>query len=66
MTEAEYDAQVAEFLRRKGVTRCPTACVVPTHADVAESDRAALRNYNAAREAARIEKLKSFQQSLAG
>lgn len=65
MTEAEYDAQVAEFLRSKGVTRCPTACVVPTHADVAESDRAALRDYNAAREAARIEKLKSFQQALA-
>jgi len=66
MTEAEYDAQVAEFLRSKGVTRCPTACVVPTAASVAESDRAALRDYNAAREAARIEKLKTYQQALAG
>jgi len=65
MTEAEYDAQVAEFLRSRGVTRCPTACVVPTHANVAESDRAALSAYNQAREAARVEKLRSYQQNLA-
>lgn len=62
MTEAQYDAAVAEFLRSKGVTRCPTACVVPTHANVAESDRVRLRDYSAAREAARIERLKSYQQ----
>ncbi|HEX3881168.1 MAG TPA: hypothetical protein VHW66_00775 [Stellaceae bacterium] len=65
MSESEYDAQIAEFLRKRGVTRCPTACVVPTHGAVAESDRAALRDYNQAREDARIEKLKSFQQSVA-
>ena len=59
---AEYDARVAEFMRKKGVTRCPTACAVPTHGSVAESDRAALRNYNAAREAARLEKLRPFHQ----
>ncbi len=64
MSESEYDAAVAEFLRNKGITRCPTACVVPTHASVAESDRAALRDYETAREAARIEKLKSYQQVL--
>jgi hypothetical protein len=65
MTEAEYDAQIAEFLRKRGVTRCPTACVVPTHGAVADLDRAALRNYNEAREAARMEKLRNFQQSIA-
>ncbi|HVH77939.1 MAG TPA: hypothetical protein VM782_00990 [Stellaceae bacterium] len=52
---------IAEFMRKKGITRCPTACAVPTHAAVSEADRAALQNYNAAKEAARIEKMKSFQ-----
>ena len=42
MSQNEYDAAVAEFMRTKGITRCPTACAVPTHADVAENDRAAL------------------------
>lgn len=66
MTEAQYDAALAEFLRKKGITRCPTACAVSTHAEVGESDRAALRDYSAAREAARLEKLRSFQQVVAG
>jgi hypothetical protein len=65
MTETEYDAAVAEFLRNKGITRCPTACVVPTHASVDESDRAQLRDYSAAREAARLQKVKAFQQTVA-
>jgi hypothetical protein len=64
-TETDYAAAVAEFLRKKGVTRCPTACAVPTRGNVTESDRAALRNYNEAREAARLEKLRSYQQLLA-
>jgi hypothetical protein len=33
---------------------------VPTHAAVSETDRAALQNYNAAKEAARAEKAKTF------
>jgi hypothetical protein len=60
MSQNEYDAAVAEFMRTKGITRCPTACAVPTHADVAEIDRAALRNYNDAKEAARLEKSRNF------
>ena len=60
MSQNEYDAAVAEFMRTKGITRCPTACAVPTHADVAENDRAALRNYNDAKEAARLEKSRNF------
>jgi hypothetical protein len=47
-------------MRKKGITRCPTACAVPTHAAVPEADRAALRDYNAAREAARLERAKTF------
>ena len=65
MTEAEYAAQIEEFMRRRGVTRCPTACVVPTHGAVAESDRVQLRTYNEAREAARTEKHRAYQQPAA-
>jgi hypothetical protein len=61
MSETDYEAAVAAFLTTKGVTRCPTVCVVPTQATVAEADRAAYRDYIAAKEAARIEKLKSAQ-----
>jgi hypothetical protein len=65
MSETEYARALAEFMRSKGVTRCPTACVVPTHASVGEADRTALRNYNTEREAARLAKARSFQQLLA-
>jgi hypothetical protein len=62
MLSADYEAAVAAFLRKKGVTRCPTVCAVPTQASVGEADRAAYRDYVAAKEAARLEKLKSLQQ----
>ena len=62
--ETEYAAAVAEFLRKKGVTRCPTVCVVPTRGSTTEADRAALRNYNEAREAARLERLRTYQQQM--
>ena len=64
MSEADYEAAVAAFLSTKGVTRCPTVCVVPTQATIAEADRAAYRDYVAAREAARLEKHKSLRQIL--
>ena len=32
---------VAEFIRTKGITRCPTACVLPTQGSVAAADRVA-------------------------
>jgi hypothetical protein len=59
MTKAEYQAAVAAYLAKKGVTRCPTVCVVPTRANIAEDDRAAYRNYVETKEAARLERLKS-------
>jgi hypothetical protein len=62
MSEADYQAAIAAFLSTRGVTRCPTVCAVPTQATVAEADRAAYRDYIAAQEAARVEKLKSFEQ----
>lgn len=36
------EAAIAEFIRTKGVTRCPTACVLPTQGSVATADREAL------------------------
>jgi hypothetical protein len=65
MSETEYARAVAEFMSRKGVTRCPTVCIVPTHASVAEADRAMLRDHEAAREAARLAKMRNYQQMLA-
>jgi hypothetical protein len=52
---------IAEFMRKKGITRCPTACAVPTHAALSQADRAALQDYNTAKEAARLEKTRNHQ-----
>ena len=62
MSQAEYDAALVQFLAKKAVTRCPTACVGPTRVAVAEEDRAALSAYNAAKEEARREKIRILQQ----
>jgi hypothetical protein len=43
MSQSEYDAAIAAFIRRKGVTRCPTACVVRTQGTVSKSDQEALQ-----------------------
>jgi len=59
MSEADYETAVAAFLSTKRVTRCPTVCVLPTQATVAEADRAAYRDYITAKETARLEKMKS-------
>ena len=45
MSGEEYEAAVAAFIRRNGITRCPTACVLPTQASPAPADRAALERY---------------------
>ena len=42
---SDSEAAVAEFIRTKGVTRCPTACVLPTQGSVAVADREALKEY---------------------
>jgi hypothetical protein len=65
MSDTDYAKAVAEFVSKKGVTRCPTACVVPTRGNVAENDRVALRSYEAAREAARLAKRHGPQMQLA-
>ena len=58
MSQTDYETAVALFLRTKNVTRCPTVCAVPTQATVADADRAAYRDYVAAKEAARLERMK--------
>ena len=44
MSQSEYDVAIAAFIRSKGITRCPTACVVRTQGTVSKSDREALQN----------------------
>ncbi len=59
MTDGKIDAApcseaaVAEFIREKGITRCPTACVLPTQGEVTAADRAALAEYATERERTR-------------
>lgn len=49
MHQEEHEAAIAAFIRRNGITRCPTACVLPTQGSIAAADRAALAEYAAAR-----------------
>jgi hypothetical protein len=60
--EGANDAAVADFIRRNGVTRCPTACVLPTQASVAADDRAALAEYAEARD--RIRRVRTARQNM--
>jgi hypothetical protein len=57
---------IAEFIRTKGITRCPTACVSPTQGLVGAADRAALEEYAVARDRIRRERaaarMRSFWQ----
>ena len=54
--------EVAEFIRTKGVTRCPTACVLPTQASVAAADREALGEYAARRAERRRARATAYAQ----
>jgi hypothetical protein len=64
MSESEYAAAVAAFIAGKGVTRCPTVCVAPTQASLAEADRAALCRREADREARRRERAEERRNRL--
>jgi len=57
------EAAVAEFIRKKGVTRCPTACVLPTQGLVAAADRAALEVHAVTRDRIRRAKLAARSRS---
>jgi hypothetical protein len=47
---SDYEAVIAEFIRTKGVTRCPTACVLPTQGSIDPADQAALEEHAVAQE----------------
>jgi hypothetical protein len=50
MPRHDHDAEIAAFIRTKGVTRCPTACVLPTQGSPDLADQAALAQYALARD----------------
>jgi hypothetical protein len=56
ISDHNCDAVIAEYIRTRGVTRCPTACAVPTQASVTEADRVALEEYAIERSRQRREK----------
>ena len=56
ISDANCETVIEEYIRTKGVTRCPTACVVPTQASVTDADRAALEEYRSVRDRQRREK----------
>ena len=47
---SDYEAVIAEFIRTKGITRCPTACVLPTQGSIDAADQAALEEHAVAQE----------------
>ena len=49
MHREEHEAAVAAFIRNNGITRCPTACALPTQATPDPADRVALQRYVAQR-----------------
>jgi hypothetical protein len=59
----EYEAAVAAFIRSKGITRCPTACALPTQGVVPAADRAALERYAAIRNELRVQKISVHERS---
>jgi hypothetical protein len=64
ISSSEYQAAVAAFIRNKGVTRCPTACLARTQASVPAEDRVALEQYEAERQRSRRENLTALAQAL--
>lgn len=63
MSEEEYDAAVAAFIRSNGITRCPTACALPTQGTIAAADQAALQRYAAMRDQSRRQKTDACNRS---
>jgi len=45
MHREEHEAAVAAFIRNDGITRCPTACALPSQATPGPADRVALQRY---------------------
>jgi len=63
MPSHNYEAEIAAFIKAKGVTRCPTACVAATHASGSAADRAALRERADRLEAKREQREQNARQA---
>jgi hypothetical protein len=61
--ESDGEAKITEFIRTRGITRCPTACVSPTQGLVAAADRAALEEYAVERERMRRARLAARERA---
>jgi hypothetical protein len=66
MGKDEYEAIVAAFIAKKGITRCPTACVSPTQGTVDNTDRAALEVYAGAYEWLRQQRIVARRRLFSG
>lgn len=66
MSQEEYEAAIAAFIRSNRITRCPTACVVPTQGLIAAADRIALQNHAMARSRAQQRRIAARGQSFTG
>lgn len=64
MRHDEHEAAVAAFIRTRGITRCPTACALPTQGIIAAADRAALEDYAAERSRSRHRKIAGRERFL--
>jgi hypothetical protein len=64
MNGDEYQAAVAAFIRANGITRCPTACALPTQGTVPAADRAALADYALARDYSREKRQVARERAL--
>jgi hypothetical protein len=62
MLGRDYEAAVAAFVHTKGITRCPTACALPTQATIAARYRTALEDYAAKREGRRGRRTAPWRQ----
>jgi hypothetical protein len=61
MSQTEYEIAIAEFIRSKGITRCPTVCLAPTQGSVGVTDQMTLQRRAEHLEELRQEKLRSKQ-----
>ena len=54
MSQHDDEMAIAEFIRAKGVKRCPTVCANATQASLTSTDRAELVRHAKAQEAVRL------------
>ena len=62
MSHYDRDAEIAAFILTKGVTRCPSACVLRTQGSPDALDQAAREQYAIARDELRRLKIATRQQ----